>query len=236
VNARPVLRTAAVLSFINPLLVLAAIPFVTQVRGFGGPGPIAFGDARVLEQLHTAQSAAIWVDTLALIGPTLALGVGIGWYLIVRRTSTLALYGTVLSYLGLVFIIAQDALQLAFVSRLPGAYVAAGDATKPALLAVGDALAYTVEVLANVGIVSYVGAFILYLVTWRTPSIPRWIGITGVFSSAIAILSSLLVLLLPQVPVLGVGRPIGILASIVLGLALGVVLWRWQDPDAQAAA
>jgi hypothetical protein len=222
-SSKPVLTIAGVLSIVNPL-------------GLGGPGPIDFGDARVLEQLHEVRSDAIWVDTVALIGPTLAFGVGIGWYLMVRRTSVFALYGTVLSYLGLVFIVAQDALQLAFVSRLPDAYVAATDAVKPALLGVGDTLGYAIEVLANVGIVGYVGSFIMYLVTLRTPSIPRWIGGVGALSSGLAILSSLLVLMIPQVPILGIGRPIGILASIVVGFALGIIMLRWKESEPLAAA
>jgi hypothetical protein len=234
-KSKPVLTVAGVLSIVSPLLVLAALPFAARLRGLGGPGPINFGDARVLEQLHEVESAAIWVDTFALIGPTLVFGIGIGWYLIVRRTSAFALYGTVLWYVGMVFIVVQDALQLAFVSRLPAAYVAATEAAKPAVLAVGGTLAYAIEVLANVGIVGYVGAFILYMVTLRTPSIPRWIGIVGALSSGLAILSSLLVLVIPQVPALGIGRPIGILAGIVLNFFLGIVMLRWKESDTLAA-
>jgi len=233
---RPVLRLAAVLSILSPLLILAAAPFAARLRGAGGPGPIDFGDEKVLMQLHGLLPAAIWVDTVALIGPTLAFGIGAGWYLMLRRTSTFALYGAVLLYVGLIFIVAQDALQLAFVSRLPAAYVAASDSTKPAILVIGATLAYTVEVLATVGIINYVGTFILYLVTLRTPRIPKWIGGLGVLASALATLSSLLVLVLPQIPLLGIGRPIGILANIVLGIPLGIVMWRWMDSEAPATA
>jgi hypothetical protein len=186
--------------------------------------------------IHELQSAAVWVDTFALIGPTLAFGILVGWYLMVRRTSVFALYGAVLSYVGLIFIVAQDALQLALVSRLPAAYLAATEATRPAILIMGSALAYAIEVLANVGIVSYVGAFILYVVMLRTPAIPRWISLTGVLASGLATLSSLLVLLVPQAPLVGIGRPIGILLNIVVGLALGVVMLRWKEKDALAPA
>lgn len=230
-SIKPALTIAGVLSIVNPLLILVALPFAARLRGVGGPGPIDFGDARVLEQLHEVQADAVWVDTIALIGPTPALGIGIGWYLMVRRTSVLALYGTVLSYVGLVFVVAQDALQLAFVSRLPAAYVAATDAAKPAILAAGDTLGYAIEVLANVGIVGYVGAFIMYLVTLRTPSIPRGIGVVGAMASGLAILSSLLVLMIPQVPMLGIGRPIGILSNIMVGFALGIVMLRWKESE-----
>ena len=229
---RPVLTIAGLLSVVNPLLILAALPFAARLRG---PGPINFGDARVLEQLHAAQSDAVWVATIALIGPTLAFGIGIGWYLMVRRTSALALYGTVLSYVGLAFVVAQDALQLAFVSRLPAAYVAATDAVKPAILGVGDTLGYAIEVLANVGIVGSVGAFIMYLVTLRTPGIPRWIGVVGALSSGLTFLSHMLVLLIPQVPALGIGRPIGILAQIAVGFALGIIMLRWKENEPLAA-
>jgi hypothetical protein len=153
----------------------------------------------------------------------------------VRRTNVFALYGAVLSYVGMIFIIAQDAMQLAFVSRLPAAYVAATDATKPAVLVIGSVLAYAVEVLANVGIVSDLGALVLYLVMLHTPAIPRWIGLVGALSSGLAMLSSLLVMLVPQVPLVGIGRPIGILLNIVLGFALGIVMLRWKESDALVA-
>ena len=65
---------------------------------------------------------------------------------------------------------------------------------------------------------------------------PPWIGGVGTFPSGLAIISSLLVLALPQVPVLGIGRPIGILANIVLGIALGVVMLRWKEPNPPVAA
>jgi hypothetical protein len=236
VSNRFVVRLAGLISVLSPLLILLAAPFAARVRGFGGPGPIAFGDEQVLLQLNAMLPAAVWVDTMALIGPTLAFAIGIGWYLILRRTSAFALYGMVLWYVGLVFIVAQDALQLALVSKLPGAYVVANDSAQPAILVFGVTLAYTIEVLANVGIVSYVGAFILYLVTWRTASIPKWIGAVGTLSSGLAILSSLLVMVLPQIPALGIGRPIGLLANIVLGIALGIVMLRWKEIDTAVAA
>jgi tetrahydromethanopterin S-methyltransferase subunit G len=66
--------------------------------------------------------------------------------------------------------------------------------------------------------------------------IQRWIGVVGALSSGLAILSSLLVVMIPQVPMLGIGRPIGILANIVVGFALGIIMLRWKESEPLAAA
>jgi hypothetical protein len=42
--------------------------------------------------------------------------------------------------------------------------------------------------------------------------------------------------MIPQVPMLGIGRPIGILANIVVGFALGIVMLRWKESEPLAAA
>lgn len=228
-NEKHALKVSGIFAVLAPLMIVAAIPFSPAVRGFGGPGPIDFGDARVLEQLSANQSAAIWVDIFALVGPTLALGAGFGWYLMLRRTSILALYGVLLWYVGMVFVVAQDALQLAFVTKIPAAYAAAGDASKATVLAVGDILAYTVEVLTFVGVVSHVGAFIVYLVSLRARSVPTWLAVSGLAASSVVIVSTVLTAFVPDAPMLGIGMPIGLLAGIFLFFAWGILMMRWKE-------
>jgi len=74
---------------------------------------------------HDGERPQVWVDVLALISPVLALPAGAGWYLLAEDRRPLAALGILLWYLGMVFVIAQDALQVAVVTTLPSAYVAA---------------------------------------------------------------------------------------------------------------
>jgi hypothetical protein len=141
----PVIRIAATFSLLSPVAILAAIPIAAGLRGVGGPGLIDFGSGEMLAQLAAGAPRTIWVDTLALIGPVLALPAGAGWYLILRNERSLAAFGALFWYLGMMFVITQDAVQLALVTKLPPAYVAADASLKPAIEMFGDSLAYVVE-------------------------------------------------------------------------------------------
>jgi hypothetical protein len=224
-----IIKIAAACSFLSPLCILAGVPVAASLGGVGGPGPIDFGSGVVLTQLAMAAPRTIWVDTLALVSPVLALPVGAGWYLMLDHQRPLAALGTLLWYLGMVFVIAQDALQLAVVSTLPSAYVAADPPIKPALEVFGNSVALVIEVLAAVGVASGAGFMLLSLAMLRSPRIPRWIAILGLAANAAAILSTGARFLVPNVEILRLGVPLGILAFVVVCIpALGVVMLRWK--------
>jgi hypothetical protein len=224
-----VLKVAGAFSILSVASVVAGAPFAARLRGFGGPGPIEFGDASVLEKLAAAGSTATLVDSLALLGPALAFPIGFGWYQLAKDKGAAAGFSVGLWYIGMIFIVMQDALQLAFVSTLPQAYSVADANTRPAFLGMGAALASAVRIISDVGAISYLGAFLTSLLMWSCPGIPRWISAVGILSGGVAVLSTLLPLMLPGLSSLGAGRPIGIMISMIWIAALGVVMLFKKD-------
>jgi hypothetical protein len=151
-NDTSTLRIAAAFSFLSPLAIVAGVPFAASLGGVGGPGPIDFGDGVRLDRLAELGAAAVRVDLFALLGPVFAVPAVFGWYLLLRPTSrSAAQLGVALWLFGMVFIVMQDALQLALVSTLPAAHAAADIETRAAIEAVGGSLGYAIEVLAFTG-------------------------------------------------------------------------------------
>jgi hypothetical protein len=226
-NDNAILKISALFSFATFASIVAGIPIKAKLGAIGGPGPINFADGELLSKLHAAEPATVWVDTAALVGPVLGLGAGIGWYLLLNKHSALALYGTLLWYLGMLFIVAQDAMQLAVVSTLPAEYVAASDASKPAIAAMASVLAYIIEVLASVGVISYVGSLLIGVACLRCSLVPKWLGWLCVVASLVATVSSVLAMLLPPMPLFGLGRAIGVQLFVMLWIpAMGVLMYR----------
>lgn len=233
-NEASTLRIAAVFSFLSPLAILAGIPFAADVGGVGGPGPIDFGSGAVLSRLAELGPAPVQVDTLALLGPMFALPAAYGWYLLLRSTSRLAALGTLLWYLGMVFIVTQDALQLAFVAKLPAAYAASDISTRAAIEVVGASLAYAIDVLAFVGRSGDFGFLLLALVMWRCATIPKWIAGLGFVSSVVSLVGGVLAFAFPDIALFRIGVPVGILMLLVCIAALGVVMLRVAKLEARA--
>jgi hypothetical protein len=221
------LRIAAFFAFLSPLTIFAGIPFAAGLGGVGGPGPIDFGDGAVLARLAELGAAPARVDLFALLGPVFALPATMGWYVLLRAEGRLAQLGVVLWYVGMVFIIMQDAMQLALVSTLPSAYAAADVATRAAIETVGGGLGYTIEVLAFSGhLPNAFGIILLSLLMWRCPAIPKWLAGLGLGAALLAFSSGVLAFAFPDVPAFGIGVPIGIFIMLGWGVGLGVIMLR----------
>ena len=225
-NDATILRIAAVFSFLSPLAILAGIPFAAELGGVGGPGPIAFADGEVLLKLAELGAAPVQVDTFALIGPVLALPAAAGWYLLLRSTSRVAAFGIVLWWLGMVFVVIQDALQLAFVSTLPTAYAGADITLRASIEVLGASAARSIDVLSFVSHIGDFGFLLVSLVMLRAAVIPKWIGMLGLLSSLVTLIAGVLAFALPSIAWLGVGVPIGIMLLLVCIAGLGFVMLR----------
>jgi hypothetical protein len=221
------LRIAAAFAFLSPLAIFAGIPYAAQLAGAGGPGPIDFGDGAVLARLAELGAAPARVDFFALLGPILALPATMGWYVLLRPQGRLALLGVVLWYFGMVFIIAQDALQLALTSTLPDSYASVDIVARVTLEAVGRSFADIIEVLAFSGhLPNGFGIILLSLVMWRSGVVPKWLAGIGLVASMLALGSAVLGFAFPAMPLLGIGVPIGIFMLLGWGIGLGVVMLR----------
>jgi len=89
-NDMSLTKISAVFSFLSVLTVVAAIPIA--IASGGGPSP-DYGDAGLLELYAGAMPLPLVGATLALIGPTLALGAGIGWYVVLRGAGSYVALG-----------------------------------------------------------------------------------------------------------------------------------------------
>jgi hypothetical protein len=209
------------------LLLLGGVPLAAGLQGVAGPGLIAFGDGEVLTRLAAAAPRIIWIDAVALVGPMVALPSGAGWHLLAGNERPLAALGTLLWYIGISFVIAQDAIQLAVVTTLPPAYVEASEIAKPAIATFGATLAYVIEVLARVGIVSSVGFLLVCIALLRAGGVPSWILWLGIAVSALGLVSRAAQFAFPQAAWPTVALVVGLLTFVmVVGPALGVVMWR----------
>jgi hypothetical protein len=226
-NDAATLRIAAVFAFLAPLAIFAGIPSAAGLGGVGGPGPIDFGDGALLARLAELGAAPARVDLFALLGPIFALPATMGWYVLLRTEGRLAQLGVVLWYVGMLFVIMQDALQLALVSTLPAAYAAGDISTRAAIEAVGGGLGYAIKVLAFSGhLPESFGSILLLLLMWRCAAIPKWLTSFGLAGATLAFVSGVLGFALPEVPALGIGVPIGIFMILFWGVGLGVVMLR----------
>jgi hypothetical protein len=181
----------------------------------------------VLAGLAELGAAPVQVDTFALLGPVFALPAAFGWYLLLRSMGRQAQLGLVLWYVGMVFVILQDALQLAFVSTLPTAYAAADPATRVAIEAVGAGLGHAIEVLAFTGhLPNGAGFLLLALLMLRCAAIPKWLAGLGVVAGTLAFASGVLTFVFPNIIWFGIGVPIGIMLLLVCIAGLGMVMLR----------
>lgn len=222
-----ILKISGACAILSVLLLLGGVPLAAGLQGVGGPGLIAFGDGEVLTRLAAAAPRTIWIDTVALVGPMVALLSGAGWLLLAGNQRPLAAFGTLLWYIGISFVIAQDAIQLAVVTTLPPAYVEASEIAKPAIETFGATLAYVIEVLASVGIASGVGFLLVCIALLRAGGVPSWIPWLGIAGSALGLVSRAAQFAFPQAAWPTVGYVVGLLTFVmVVGPALGVVMWR----------
>ena len=227
-NDASTLRIAAAFSFLSPLSILAVAPFAAQLGGAGGPGPIDFGDGAVLDRLAQLGAAAVRVDLFALLGPLFALPAALGWYALLRSTSrSAAQLGVALWLIGMLFIIFQDALQLALVSTLPAAHAAADIETRAAIEAFGGSFAYTIDVFSFVGhLPNGFGFIVLALLMWRCATIPKWIAALSLVAAGLELVAGALGFAFPDVVAFAIGVPAGIMLMLACIAALGVVMLR----------
>jgi hypothetical protein len=234
-NDASLLRLAAVFSFLSPLAILAGIPFAASLGGVGGPGPIDYGDGALLLRLAELGEAPVRVDLFALLGPVFALPAAFGWYALLRSKGRLVQLGVGLWLIGMVFIVMQDALQLAFTATLPAAYAAADASTRAAIAAVGGGLGYAIDVLAFTGhLPNGLGFLLLSLLMWRSV-VPQWIAGLGLASATLSLGAGVLSFAFPVIAWFGIGVPIGIFLLLVCIAGLGVVMLREAKRQAAQA-
>lgn len=111
-------RLSGIFSLLSAASIIGAI-ILGMALGGRGPAAMDFGDPALLASLQGAGAKAVLLEILALVGPALALGAGLGWWPALRDRGSYVALGVLLWYLGMIFVIWQDAAELALVLHLP---------------------------------------------------------------------------------------------------------------------
>lgn len=224
-ESTPILRLSGICS----LLVVATVLGTLALAASTGHGPraIDFGDPDVLASLRGDESA-VWIARLSLIGPTLALGAGMGWYYLLRGRSALVLPGVLLWYFGMTFILLQDAVEAMMVARLPDLVAAASPEQGQALMMTGRLLGEADRALATWGnMISIPGLIMVSLALLRLRGGWKWLGGLGLFASLVR----LALYLLPLPPIL---FPLQMLAFQLWIAGMGVAMLKGRELAAES--
>ncbi len=218
---RSLTRLAGIFSLLSAACLIGAMALGIS-QGGKGPGPIDFGDPHVLADLRAGGKASFILELLALIAPTLSLGAGLGWYPLLRDKGGYVAIGILLWYVGMIFVIWQDAMEFTLATSLPELHAQAEDARAEALLAIGALGGRTIEIFLLLGdVLSFFGILIVCTALLRGTGSMRLIGVCGT-ASAVLICAGLLF------PPLGLARLIGFLLFLIWMIAMGVVMLRWR--------
>jgi hypothetical protein len=220
---RSLAKIAGCFSILSALCILVAIPIGISLNT-GGPSAIDFGNPETLDRLRAAMPGMLLVEVLALAGPTLALAAGLGWHQMLRRDGSYVTLGVLLWYVGMLFVVLQDAIEFSLVEFLPAAHASAEAALKPGLLAAGAVLGRVIEVLTLLGdCVSGFGLALVNIALLRRTGSWRLLGGAGLLSTALTTAG----LLLPQ---LGIARLLGFVIFMAWLITMGIVMLRWRSP------
>ena len=203
---------------------------VGTARGLMPPPAFDFGDAQHLQRLAVESRDHLVPLTLSLASPVLALPAGLALFHILRPAGWTALFGTVMFFIGMIFVVLLDVLELVGIARLAPAFGTAPDFARPAIAAAGAALDTAIDVLGYVGHFFSFGlaqlAFAFAIVA--APGVPNWLGWTSLVPAL------LIGWFAPVIALFGAGAApltaIGLLFFLVWLMGMTVVLWRWQPP------
>jgi len=222
-----------VFSFASPACAFASIPLAISIGV--GPAPIDFGDGDTLLRLAALSPKPFWVALLSVLGPTLALPVGVGWYQVLRQHGSYVTTGVLLWYVGMVLIVVQDSIEVALVDYLPSAYAAADAAARPSLLALGAFTGKSDALLALIGdLVSFFGLVLVNVALLQVRGRSRFVGVVGLMSTAVIVTGLIGPFLSPQVGSLAFLRGPGFTLFMLWNMSMGVMLWRWKPAETDA--
>lgn len=200
-------------------------------RGLLPPPGFDFGDSQHLQRLAAEYDRHLLPLALSLLSPILAMPAGVAIAHVLRPAGWVALFGAAMFFIGMIFVVLLDVLELVTIARLAPAYGAAADFARPSILALGATIDTAIDVLGYIGHFFSFGlaqlAFAFAIVA--TPGVPNWLGwMSLVPALVIGWLMPLIVLF---------GAPAGAVTAMAMLLFLvwltgmAVVLWRWQPRE-----
>lgn len=223
-----VTRLCGVCLLLSGVLGLVAAPVAVSI---GYPVFADFGDGEALSRLAATAPAPFLFGLLQICLPTLALASSLGFYYLLRSAGAVVVLGVMLNALGLVFTTIQDGIEVTLVYYLPPTYVAANEAARPALLAIGDFGTTAMGVFGRLGIVGYVG---LLLISWGMWKLGRSRWIAALYFAVFVLITGANVAT-TAIPALGVAFPVGF-TGLRIWMILAAVLMLRSGPDRGAPA
>lgn len=220
-------QLSAVFSILSPLVILILIPL--GLSAGGGPAPVNFGNPEELARLLRSMPKTMWIETLALAAPTLALGAGYGWWVMLKPAGSYVGWAVLLWYLGMIFIIFNDALELAFAAQFPSAYATAPESSKHALLVLGASMSSAIDACAVLGgIVSFFGAIFITLAMMHFPGLPPWLGWLGLIAVLTLLFTRALSVPFKRARALGLFTLVGFVLYMVWMIITGIFMWKYS--------
>lgn len=221
--AWPIVRIAGTISLLSSAVLLTLI-VIGIASGGGGPVPLDFGDPIVLERLAASGSTGHLIEVLALIAPVLGMAAGIGWLYLAGKDRGEVRMGVLVWYIGMIFIVGQDALEVAAFETLPAAYLASGEATAESILVLGDLTGNVIHILTLLGdTLSGAGMVLVALALLARADRLRLFGWIGI-ASVVAALGGL------AIPGLSLLRLPGFLLMLVWNVGLALAMLREDIP------
>jgi hypothetical protein len=227
-------RSAALLTVLSIAANLLALG-IGSSRGLTPPNVVDFGNAADLVVLASSYHAHVLSLALSLLSPCLAIPIALGWFELLRGARAYALAGVALYFIGMIFVVLLDVLELVLVVDLAPAYARAGSSAQPALLGVGATLGHARDVLGYVGHFFSFGLaqIALGVAILLGGGAPRWLGwwsfVPGIVLGWLATGASI------AGASVGPLAALGILSFLVWLVGMAVVLWRWRPVAADAS-
>jgi hypothetical protein len=217
---------------LSGVLGLAAAPIAMRI---GYPVFVDFGDGETLSRFAAAAPAPFLFGLLQVSLPTLALVSPLGFHYLLRNAGSTVLLGVVLNSLGLVFTTIQDGIEITLLYYLPRAYVAADEAVRPALLALGDFGGTAMGVFGRLGGVAFVGMVLINLAMWTYGGRWKFVAGLGIAAGAVILTAATLPAVSRELSFLEIGFPIGFIALRIWMIAAALIMIRWA-PEHGAAS
>jgi hypothetical protein len=229
------MTTNAGLARLSGLLLLTAVAAnltafgVGMSRGLMPPPAFDFGDAHHLSRLSAESTSHLLPLVLSLLSPVLAIPAGLGLFHILKPAGWPALFGTVMFFVGMVFVVLLDVLELVAIARVAPDFGTAADFARPSIQALGGAIDALIDVLGYVG---HFFSFALAQLAFgfsilRVDRVPNWLG-------WLAFIPAIAIGWLVPIVVLAGARPaalagIGIMAFVIWLIGMAIVLLKYRD-------
>ena len=202
--------------------------FIGTSRGLAPPPTFDLGDPQQLMRLSAESGAHLFPLTLSLLSPVLAIPAGLGIYHVLRAAGWPALFGVVMFFVGMIFVVLFDVLELIALARIAPAFGAAPDFARPSIQALGGAVDTAIDVLGYIGHFFSFGlaqlAFGIAII--KVPGISNWLGGLAFIPGVLIGWLAPLVAMTGQSPAPVIG--IGLIAFVTWLIGMVVVLLRWK--------